>query len=60
MYTELIIDQGQPKVDGKVYCSVAELQSKVPGARTVPQIFEGDAHIGGFEALKKKLEAVYA
>lgn len=54
-FQEMILDQGQPKLPGKSYCSVAELQSRVPGVRTVPQIFHGDQHIGGFEQLNKSL-----
>ena len=54
-YNEKILDVGQTKLEPSNYYSVAELQSKVPGARTVPQIFEGDILIGGFDALKQKL-----
>lgn len=32
-----------------------ELLNAVPGARTVPQIFHGDVHVGGFD----KLEAYF-
>lgn len=33
-----------------------DLLAAVPGARTVPQIFLDDQHIGGFTELKKHLE----
>jgi len=28
-----------------------EMQAKAPGARTVPQIFIGETHVGGFDQL---------
>jgi len=54
-YREHILDVGQPKVEGVSYYTVPQLHQKVPGAKTVPQIFEGSALIGGFEALKQRL-----
>ena len=33
-----------------------ELLAEVPNARSVPQIFMGEHHIGGFDQLKKYLE----
>jgi glutaredoxin 3 len=54
-YCEHILDVGQPKVEGVSYYTVPQLHQKVPGAKTVPQIFEGSSLIGGFEALKKHL-----
>lgn len=52
-YEEYQLDVGQPKdIDGK-YFTVPQLQKLVPGARTVPQIFENDALIGGFDALQR-------
>jgi glutaredoxin 3 len=54
-YEELIIDVGQLKEDDRTYVSVQQLKDRVPTAQTVPQIFKGDAHLGGFEALKKSL-----
>lgn len=50
-YQERIIDVGQPKAEGKVYVTVQELKEKVPTAKSVPQIFNGDEHIGGFNEL---------
>jgi glutaredoxin 3 len=36
--------------------TVQQLQEAVPGARTVPQIFADDKHIGGFAELKALLD----
>lgn len=60
-YTEAILDMNQEKEAGVRYYTVAELQTLVPGVRSVPQIFaaedlfEPKVLIGGFEALKKHL-----
>jgi glutaredoxin len=54
-YEELIIDVGQIKDDDRKYVSVQQLKDRVPSAQTVPQIFKGSEHLGGFEALKKSL-----
>lgn len=54
-YVEHILDVGQVKEDGTSYYTVPMLHQRVPGARTVPQIFLGEEHIGGFDALKKHL-----
>lgn len=54
-YEELIIDVGQVKEPGKLYTTVEALKKRLPSAKTVPQIFLGDEHIGGFDALKKRL-----
>ena len=51
-YTELILDVGQVKEESKMYVPVEELFKKVPNARTVPQIFNGDTYIGGYDALR--------
>ena len=51
------LDVGQVKVPGVEYYTIAQLQALVPGARTVPQIFEVERLIGGFTALKQKLSA---
>lgn len=42
-----------------------EMQTRVPGARTVPQIFLGDVHVGGCDDLHElehqgKLDALLA
>lgn len=34
----------------------AELLNKLPGAKTVPQIFIGDVHIGGYGAFMVELQ----
>ena len=58
-YQEFKLDVGQVKEDGVSYFTVEALQKLVPGARTVPQIFQktGDEAvlIGGWEALKRHL-----
>jgi glutaredoxin 3 len=43
----------------------AEMEARVPGARTVPQIFIGDVHVGGCDDLHElehagKLDALLA
>lgn len=50
-YKEIIIDVGQDKDPNKHYASVTELKQKVPSAKSVPQIFKNEEHIGGYEAL---------
>lgn len=42
-YTEYDITLGGPKRD--------EMMKRAPGARTVPQIFIGDTHVGGSDEL---------
>lgn len=54
-YTERVLDVGQVKESAVDYYTVAQLQSLVPNARTVPQIFKDGELIGGFEALKLHL-----
>lgn len=54
-YDERVLDVGQPKLPSVDYYTVEELKRRVPGARTVPQIFENDALIGGYDALQKRL-----
>lgn len=36
---------------------LAEMRRRVPNARTIPQIFAGDEHIGGFDDLSHRLNA---
>ena len=55
-YNELILDVGQDKDDLKTYVPVSELKERVPTARTVPQIFNDNDHIGGYMELRKFLE----
>jgi len=52
-YVEYVLDVGQVKESNVNYFTVPQLQKLVPGARTVPQIFENDKLIGGFDALQK-------
>ena len=54
-YTELILNVGQKQEEGKTYVPVQHLKDKVPGAKSVPQIFDGKHHIGGFHELQKWL-----
>lgn len=49
------LDVGQPKVEGAEYISRDDLLAKVPTARTMPQIFQDEMHVGGFTELKKLL-----
>lgn len=49
------LDVGQPKIDGEKYIARDELLLKVPGARTMPQIFKDEVPIGGFSELKALL-----
>ncbi len=56
-YEEFDITMGGPKRD--------EMQARAPGARTVPQIFVGDTHVGGSDELaalerEGKLDALLA
>lgn len=56
-YTEHDITMGGPGRD--------EMQARAPGARTVPQIFVGDTHVGGADQLASldrqgKLDALLA
>lgn len=53
--TELILNVGQPQDPGKTYVPVQHLKDKVPNARTMPQIFDGKFHIGGFQEFQKYL-----
>jgi glutaredoxin 3 len=60
-YDVINLDVGQPKVEGQKYISREDLLTKIPTARTMPQIFMEDTdvaiHIGGFTELKKSLHA---
>lgn len=49
------LDVGQQKVEGAEYISRDDLLAKIPGARTMPQILQGDTLVGGFTELKKLL-----
>ncbi len=54
-FTEHVLDTGQEKLVGTHYYTVEQLKKLVPNARTVPQIFENENLIGGFDALKLHL-----
>jgi glutaredoxin 3 len=55
-FSELILDVGQEQDPAKTYVPVASLKERVPTARTVPQIFNDDAHIGGYMELRTFLQ----
>lgn len=48
-YTEILVDSDQEKF--------TEMLDKSNGRRTVPQIFIGDRHIGGFDDLRALSES---
>ena len=48
-YIELVLGKGY---------TIEQLLAKVPNAKTVPQIFLDDMHIGGFAQLKDHLNLV--
>lgn len=54
-YDEVIIDVGQPKVDGQRYILAEDFKREHPEARTVPQVFIDGVRIGGFADLKRYL-----
>ncbi len=49
------LDVGQPKEDGVQYISRDDLLAKIPGARTMPQIMDGERLVGGFQELRNEL-----
>jgi glutaredoxin 3 len=49
------LDVGQPKVYGVAYISRDELLSRIPGARTMPQVLQNNELIGGFRELQQRL-----
>jgi glutaredoxin len=56
-YEELVLDVGQPKVDGVKYITVQELKALLPGVRTVPVIFGPTSQrlVGGLPQLQELL-----
>lgn len=56
-FNEMIIDVGQVKDPAKTYTTTQSLLAILPSARTIPQIFRGEEHIGGYAALKKLVES---
>jgi glutaredoxin 3 len=52
----IMLDVGQPKVEGQQYIQRADLLALFPYARTVPQIIDEREHIGGFAELRKWLD----
>lgn len=56
VYTELILNVGQKQEEGKTYVPVQHLKDKVPNAKSVPQIFNGKYHIGGFKELQEYIK----
>ena len=59
-YEEIVLDIGQPKVEGKMYISRDALLAKFPAARTVPQIVRDDEYIGGVGELRQLFEPLAA
>ena len=55
-YTEIMLDVKQPKMTGMFYFKLEELEAKVPGVKSVPQIFLDDTYIGGLVELHTYLE----
>ncbi len=55
LYEERILDMGQSKDSSKKYYTVKELKELVPGAKSVPQIFQvddnGKNYVGGLKEL---------
>lgn len=54
-YTEVMLDVGQAKIDGKSYISREELLALIPTARTMPQIMIDEIPIGGYTELAARL-----
>lgn len=54
-YEVIHLDVGQPKAPAETYISREDLIAKVPSARTMPQIFNGENYIGGFTELRQSL-----
>lgn len=54
-YREVVIDVGQEKQPEVEYITVTALKERIPGVRTVPQIYRGEQLIGGYDALKQVL-----
>jgi glutaredoxin 3 len=52
-FTELILNVGQKQEVGKTYVPLTHLKDKLPEAKSVPQIFNGKYHIGGFAELRE-------
>lgn len=56
-YSEIILDVGQPQLEGKVYIGRSDLLAKFPAARTVPQITKDEDYVGGLQELKGLLQS---
>lgn len=56
-YEELILDVGQPKLDGKTYVSREDVMARLPNAKTMPQILNGETVIGGIVELRQYLSS---
>lgn len=59
-YEEIVLDVGQPKVEGRSYITRTALLEKFPTARTVPQIMYRDDYIGGIAELRHSFEPLAA
>lgn len=51
-YKEVLLDIGQPREEGKEYITRDSLLSLVPTAKSMPQIFLDEKHIGGYSELR--------
>lgn len=56
-YVELILNVGQKQEDGKTYVPLTHLKDRVPGAKSVPQIFHGKWYVGSLNELKEYVSA---
>ena len=56
-YKEVMLDVGQPKVDGVEYITRDGLLSLIPNARMMPQVMREAEHIGSLPELRKWLTA---
>jgi glutaredoxin len=54
-YIQYLLDYGQLKNPGVIYYTRNELLKAAPDARSVPQIFINDNHIGGYTQLEQFL-----
>lgn len=59
-YHEVVLDVGQPKIDGTQYITKDELLARIPNARTMPQIVHSTENasmvVGGYTDLKRSLQ----
>lgn len=51
------LDVGQARQEGAEYISREDLLKKIPTARMMPQVMDGDVHVGSLGELKQRLAA---